>query len=268
MTARFRQHIRSNIVSYVALFGFAIGGTAHAVDGPLAGQNTIGSEDIIGNEVKSDDIGNGRIFNLDIADEIIQADKVQDDTLTGADLAADTLTGTQMDESTLFNDNSLNTADIDESTLFNDNSVAAADLAPDSATAQVIAPSAVGTSEAGTLTDDDLGPNSVNSSEITAGAVKAGELTDVSVQRQTDTVDASQTADFLIVCPAGQQAIGGGEIGGSQDVWLNSSFPSESAEGSDFPEDGDPVAAWWFRYQNVSAIQHSVTSFALCVEAS
>ena len=71
----------------LALFLVLAGGTAYAVDGPNPGQNTIGSEDIIGNEVKSDDIGNGRIFNLDIADDIIQSGKIKDGTLVPADHA-------------------------------------------------------------------------------------------------------------------------------------------------------------------------------------
>ena len=77
----------ANIVSVLALF-VALGGTAIAVDGPNPGQNTIGSEDIIGNEVKSDDIGNGRIFNLDIADDIIQSGKIKNGTIAESDLVS------------------------------------------------------------------------------------------------------------------------------------------------------------------------------------
>jgi len=87
VSSRVRSHLRGNIYGILALF-VAIGGTAYAVDGPNPGQNTIGSEDIIGNEVKSDDIGNGRIFNLDIADEIIQSGKIKNGTIAEADLQA------------------------------------------------------------------------------------------------------------------------------------------------------------------------------------
>jgi len=91
MTALRDKLTYANVMATIAVF-IAIGGaTALAVDGPNPGQNTIGSEDIIGNEVKSDDIGNGRIFNLDIADEII----------TGAKLKNGTVTGDDVDESTL-----------------------------------------------------------------------------------------------------------------------------------------------------------------------
>jgi len=83
--SRIVSYVRRNYLALAALF-VALGGTAVAVDGPNPGQNTIGSEDIIGNEVKSDDIGNGRIFNLDIADDIIQSGKIKDDTIAAADL--------------------------------------------------------------------------------------------------------------------------------------------------------------------------------------
>jgi hypothetical protein len=38
MSVRIREHIRSNVVGYVAVF-IALSGTAYAVDGPLPGQN-------------------------------------------------------------------------------------------------------------------------------------------------------------------------------------------------------------------------------------
>jgi len=87
MSARISEHIRKNAYGILAVF-IALTGTAYAVDGPNPGQNTIGSEDIIGNEVKSDDIGNGRIFNLDIADDVIQSGKIKDGTLAASDLSS------------------------------------------------------------------------------------------------------------------------------------------------------------------------------------
>jgi len=83
-------YVRRHHVGLMALL-VALGGTAYAVDGPNPGQNTIGSEDIIGNEVKSDDIGNGRVFNIDLADDAIQSGKIKDATLLPADFASGTL---------------------------------------------------------------------------------------------------------------------------------------------------------------------------------
>ena len=55
MGAHIRDHIRSNVVGYVAVF-LALSGTTYAVNGPLAGTNTVGSADIINGEVKPKDI--------------------------------------------------------------------------------------------------------------------------------------------------------------------------------------------------------------------
>jgi hypothetical protein len=52
MGEQIRNHIRSNVVGYVAVF-LALTGSAYAIDGPLPGQNQAGSEDIINNEVRS-----------------------------------------------------------------------------------------------------------------------------------------------------------------------------------------------------------------------
>ena len=270
MGGRVHEHIRSNVVSYVALVAFAAAGTAQAVDGPLPGTNQVGSEDIINNEVRSADIADGRIFNLDLADDIVRSGKVQDGTLTGGDVAANTLAGTHIDESTLFNDNSLTTDDVDESTLFNDNSLTAADLAANSINASEVATSSVGSDEIvlNSLNALDFAADSVGSSEIAAGAVTASELVEVSIQRRDDDVGPFATADFLIACPAGQTAIGGDAFNVSANVRINSSFPSESTTAIDFPEDGDDFVAWWLRYQSVRPFATLVTSFVICVEAS
>ncbi|HWL64526.1 MAG TPA: hypothetical protein VNP73_00990 [Actinomycetota bacterium] len=94
MPSGVRSYVRQHHVGLLALFVALGGTTAWAVDGPNPGQNTIGSEDIIGNEVKSDDIGNGRIFNVDIADEIITGQKLLNGTVTGADVDENTIDNT------------------------------------------------------------------------------------------------------------------------------------------------------------------------------
>ena len=85
---RLRERLSyANVTSSLALFVALGGTTAWAVDGPLAGQNTVGSEDIINNEVKSADIGDGKVFKVDLADNQITGQKIKDHTLTGSDLA-------------------------------------------------------------------------------------------------------------------------------------------------------------------------------------
>jgi trimeric autotransporter adhesin len=131
MSVRISDHIRSNVVGYIALFLFAMGGSAYALDGPLPGQNQVGSEDIINSEVKGVDIGAGEVKNGDIGTSEVKANNVAPDSLggnkivdrsvknadlglgasssntiadggiEGIDVKNNTLTGAQIDESTL-----------------------------------------------------------------------------------------------------------------------------------------------------------------------
>src|SRR4051794_33328652 len=84
---RFRNHIRSNVVGYIAIFLFAMSGTAIALDG----SNTVFSDDIVNGQVKSADIGNQQVQSVDVKDE----------TLTGADVANQSLNSTYVDASSI-----------------------------------------------------------------------------------------------------------------------------------------------------------------------
>ena len=53
MGGRIRNHLRSNVVGYIALFFVLTGGTAYALDG----SNTVFSDDIVNGEVKAADLG-------------------------------------------------------------------------------------------------------------------------------------------------------------------------------------------------------------------
>ena len=77
LSARVGNHIRGHVVGYVALF-VALSGVAYADDGPLAGQNTVGSADII----------NAEVYAQDIRPDAVGSGKVADNSLTAADLAA------------------------------------------------------------------------------------------------------------------------------------------------------------------------------------
>jgi hypothetical protein len=133
MSTAIANHIRSNIVGYIALFCFAMGGTAYGLDG----SNTVFSDDIVNGEVKNGDIGAFEVKANNVAPDSLGGAKIADRSVKNADLGLgasssntiadggiqaidvknNTLTGTQIDESTLFNDNSLTGGDIDESTL-------------------------------------------------------------------------------------------------------------------------------------------------------
>jgi hypothetical protein len=84
-------HFRSNVVGYIAIFLFAIGGTAFAVDGPLPGQNQVGSGDII----------NGEVQEPDIAANAVRAAELHDGSVAGAEIVDDAVRGPDIRESSL-----------------------------------------------------------------------------------------------------------------------------------------------------------------------
>ena len=128
MLRRFGLHLRDQWMGAAALFLVLAGGTAYAVDGSLPGQNTVGSDDIINNDVKSADIADGRIFNVDLADNLITGQKMKDGTLTGADVENSSLTRDDIANNSLTDD------DIADGTLTGDDvedgTLGAADLGP------------------------------------------------------------------------------------------------------------------------------------------
>jgi hypothetical protein len=88
--ARVHAHLRSNIVGYVALFLVLAGGTAYATH--PGGVNTISTDDIIDQEVRTADIRQGAVHNEDIDGGAVNSIKVADQTLTTTDVADQTLT--------------------------------------------------------------------------------------------------------------------------------------------------------------------------------
>ncbi len=110
MSAGIRQHIRSNIVGYMALF-VALSGTAYAIDGPLPGQNQVGSQDIINDEVLAADIGpdavrtpmvlNDTLLGEDIAEGAISSSEVLDESLVGDDIDTGGVTSSEVLNSSL-----------------------------------------------------------------------------------------------------------------------------------------------------------------------
>jgi hypothetical protein len=107
---KIRDHIRSNVVGYVAVF-LALSGTAYAVDGPLAGQNTVGSADIINGEVTNNDLGadsvasgkiqDRQVKNADLSIAASSSNTIADGGIQGIDVMNETLTGDDVQESSL-----------------------------------------------------------------------------------------------------------------------------------------------------------------------
>jgi len=84
MSTRIREHLRSNVVGYIAIFLFAIGGTAYATH--PGGANTINSADIIDGQVQEPEIQNQAVRSAELKDDTIASVDVAPDALKGADI--------------------------------------------------------------------------------------------------------------------------------------------------------------------------------------
>jgi hypothetical protein len=77
----------TNVISSIALFLVLTGGAAYAIDGPLPGQDQVGSADIINNEVQTADIKDANLTTADIRAGAVVTGKLADDAVTTAKLA-------------------------------------------------------------------------------------------------------------------------------------------------------------------------------------
>jgi hypothetical protein len=82
LSRRIRNHIRSNVVGYIALFLVVTGGTAQALDGT----NTVFSDDIVNGEVQGQDIGPGAVTSTKLGPDSVGSTRVIDNSLKGADV--------------------------------------------------------------------------------------------------------------------------------------------------------------------------------------
>jgi hypothetical protein len=168
MSSRIRDHIRSNVVGYVAVF-IALSGTAYAVDGPLPGVNQVGSLDIINGEVQTADLDassvatgkivNGGVTSPDLADDVIADDTLN--PLTGSTkVATGAIKEDELGTSSVFGaevaPGSLGGSDIADGSLHGD------DVADGSIFASDLATASVGTAEVSnnTLTGSDVDESS------------------------------------------------------------------------------------------------------------
>ena len=123
MSRAIRAHVRSNVVGYVAIFMFAIGGTAYATH--PGGDNTIDSGDIINGQVLQPDIAaeavgtdqikNNQVRSPDIKNGEVSTDDVLDETLGQADLGTSSVASAEIANETITtNDLQSNSVQFDE----------------------------------------------------------------------------------------------------------------------------------------------------------
>lgn len=117
MSSRVRSHIRSNVVGYIALFAFAMSGSAAA----LSGTNTVDSGDIINGQVKTPDLASAAVGNQKLKPDAVSSANVLDGTLQNADLGDNSVTSFKIADGSVASqdvlDDTLTGADINESTL-------------------------------------------------------------------------------------------------------------------------------------------------------
>lgn len=154
-----RNHLRSNVVGYVAVF-IALSGTTYAIDGPLAGRNTVGSADIIDLEVQQRDIAANAIGTGKVSDESLEAGDIGAGQIGTSEVANDTssqaLTGLDVAL------NSLGAGDIGQ------DAVRTSEIGSDAVGSSEIAQDAVGASEIRTdaVGSSEIGPASVGVAEL------------------------------------------------------------------------------------------------------
>jgi hypothetical protein len=168
MSSRIRDHIRSNVVGYIAVF-IALGGTAFAVDGPLPGVNQVGSQDIINGEVDTLDLApgsvtTGRIANGGVSPGDLAGDVISDDTLNP-------LTGSTKVASGAIKEDELGAS-----------SVFGAEVAPGSLDGTDIAD---GSLHGGDLADGSIGAADLGAGSVGTAAVATNSLTGADVDEST-----------------------------------------------------------------------------------
>jgi hypothetical protein len=209
-----RGHIRSNVIGYVALF-VALSGTAYATH--PGGTNTISTDDIINGEVREPDILNGAVTGADINNTNgVRSEDVRDDTLFGGGLSAADLGPDSVAASEVL-DNSLTGGDLDESTLFNDDSLTDGDLAAGSVGFSELQFGGVTNPKLATsaVTSSKLGPGSVLNSKIAGDAVTETKIADGAVINAT-IADNAVTGAKITNGTVGQNDIGASAVDASE----------------------------------------------------
>jgi hypothetical protein len=98
MSGRIRRHLRGNVIGYVALF-VALGGTAAA----LPGTNTVFSDDIVSEAVRSPDISDSNgVRSIDVRDDTLlggglASEDLRTDSVGGSEIAASAVGGAQLE---------------------------------------------------------------------------------------------------------------------------------------------------------------------------
>ena len=181
-----RNHLRSHIIGYVALF-VALSGTAMATH--PGGANTISSEDIITGEVHTADLADDAVNGGKLHNDSTASRHVIADSLTAADLAPDSVGNSELAIDSVAGaeiiGGAIGTFDIGVNQVLSRNiaieEVNSGDLADNSVGSRELADGIIDDSDivADAVGISEIRPDSVGGSELIDGQVGAGELFEI-----------------------------------------------------------------------------------------
>ena len=249
MSERIRTHLRTNVVGYIAIFLFAIGGTAYATH--PGGANTISSDDIINGEVKSSDLGAAATTENKLAPDAVTRPKIADDAVTAAEVDNSAIRAPELATNAV------------TSQKVRNEDLTADDLGAGSVTVSEIADE---TFFDGDIVDFGFGDlevpdDAIQSNEISDGAVGGAELSVVTALGPNTTITNDGELTFLQVsCETGEKALGGGATNfGAEGVYMTQSSP--------LPADGGEVpTGWQVSVENQSGAEQTGNAYAICTE--
>lgn len=238
-----RQHLRTNVIGYVALF-VALSGTVYAVDGPLNGQNKVGSADIIDGEVLNPDLGANSVGSGKVIDGNLVGADIKNDSITGvdvsgvggADVTNGSLTGQDVADNQLNADDvfGLGTADI------NDNSLTSADVLNQSLTGIDISDGSLGSEDVRQegLRGEDIDEKTLRGFGCANGLVKGYARIIGASSVPTTPTSSNQWVEAPYNCSGGSVTVrrtgGGGP--GTYEVMFNGVAPRVAQ--------ASPVTSW------------------------
>jgi len=175
-----RDHIRSNIVGYVALFVALGGGTAFAAD-------TVFSEDIVDGQVKTNDISNSNgVRSADVRDDTaagggLAAVDLAPDSVAGSEIAADAVDFGELAPDSVRNFE-IAAAEVRGSEIA-ENAVGSGEIVTAGVGSAEIATDGVGSAEIATdgVGSAEVATGAVGSQEIAANAVGGAEVATQSI---------------------------------------------------------------------------------------